>query len=367
MGFFTVLSSCGNRRSAKKEIRFTTNQGNLEPPGSTSASWCHAPSLTRHRSSPRFSGLATRGKTVTPAVPRGFSQRPLSAIVPDARGRASANLEQGTGRCGGRPDRPARVVSDIGRIMTSPKQPGGGSGLDRFAADRPDFVLIAPMLVYLALLALRDTLLPYEYRWLANLIRGAGGLGVVWLLRRHLPPWGKAHFVLALIAGILIAAGWYYGQYLFDYLGVPHRSPLPLFPGEAGLTDPRDKLGAGGLFWSTVVTRIVVASTTVAVVEELFWRAFLLRALIDWGKFETIPLGTFAWRSFLLTSLLSTLEHPDNWAVSIPCWFAFNALMYWKKSILFLVLVHGFTNLFLYIWVILNTVHWGNQSAWMFW
>ena len=244
----------------------------------------------------------------------------------------------------------------------------GGAWLDRLVEDRPDVALMAPMLVYLALLLLRDTaLLPYEYRWLASLIRGAGGLGVVWLLRRHMPPWGKAHLPLALAMALLVAAGWYYGQYLFNWLGVPHRLPIPLFPGDFELTDPRDQLGTGGLFWSTVVTRIVVASTTVAVVEEIFWRAFLLRALIDWSNFEKIPLGTFAWRSFLLTALLSTLEHPDNWAISIPCWLAFNALMYWKKSVLFLVLVHGFTNLFLYVWVILNAVCWGNATAWMFW
>jgi CAAX prenyl protease-like protein len=192
-------------------------------------------------------------------------------------------------------------------------------------------------------------------------------LGVVWLLRRHMPPWGRPHLPLALVMGLLVAAGWYYGQYFFDWVGVPHRLPIPLFPGDFELVDPRAKLGTGGLFWSTVVTRIVVASTTVAVVEEIFWRAFLLRALIDWSNFEKIPLGTFAWRSFLLTALLSTLEHPDNWAISIPCWLAFNALMYWKKSVLFLVFVHGFTNLFLYIWVVWQAVHQDNSQAWMFW
>lgn len=243
---------------------------------------------------------------------------------------------------------------------------GGGNWIDRLATERPDMALIAPMLVYLALLGLRDVL-PHDLRWLANLIRGVGGLYVVWLLRRHLPPWGKAHWPLAAAMGVLVAAGWYYGQYLLNWLGVPHRMPIPLFPGDFELVDPRDQLGQGGLFWSTVVTRILVASTTVAVVEEIFWRAFLLRALINWSKFDSVPLGAFTWKSFLLSSLLSTLEHPDNWAISIPCWFAFNALMYWKKSVLFLVFVHGFTNLFLYIWVILNTVCWENPSAWMFW
>ena len=255
--------------------------------------------------------------------------------------------------------------------MSNPERLTGGNGgswLDRLGEDRPDVALMAPMLVYLILLLiLRDRALPYDYRWLANLIRGVGGLGVVWLLRRHMPPWGRSHWPLAAIAGVLIAAGWYYGQYLFNWLGVPHRMPIPLFPGEFELVEPRDRLGDGGLFWWTVATRITVASTTVAVVEEVFWRAFLLRALINWGEFEKIPLGRFAWRSFLLTALLSTLEHPDNWAISIPCWLAFNALMYWKKSLLFLVFVHGFTNLFLYLWVVLQAVHWDNPSAWMFW
>lgn len=246
-----------------------------------------------------------------------------------------------------------------------------GNWIDRIADDRPDVVFIAPMVVYLALLALRDTaVLPHEYRWLASLIRGVGGLWVVWLFRRHLPAWGKAHWPLAAILGVLIAAGWYYGQYFFDWLGVPHRMPFPLFPGDFDLAEhvaTIEKSTAGDLFWPTVIARIAVASTTVAVVEELFWRAFLLRALIKWDSFEKMPLGAFTWRSFLLTSVLSTLEHPDNWAISIPCWFAFNLLMYWKKSVLFLVFVHGFTNLFLYCWVIYQAVHLGNAQAWMFW
>ena len=248
-----------------------------------------------------------------------------------------------------------------------PESSAAKSWLDRIAEDRPDIALIAPMLVYLALLGLRDNVFPYEYRWAASLVRGIGGLWVVWLFRKHLPPWGKAHLPLAIITAALIAAGWYYGQYFFNWLGVPHRMPIPLFPGNFELIDPRDKLGTGNLFWVTIVTRIAVASTTVAVVEELFWRGFLLRACISWSNFEKIPLGAFTWRSFLLTSLLSTLEHPDNWLISIPCWFAFNALMYWKKSILFLVLVHGLTNLFLYLWVVLQAVQWNNHTAWMHW
>jgi CAAX prenyl protease-like protein len=105
-------------------------------------------------------------------------------------------------------------------------------------------------------------------------------------------------------------------------------------------------------WWSQVVVRITVATTVVPIVEELFWRAFLLRSLIDWQQFEKIPLGTFAWRSFIGTALLSTIQHPEQWGVSILCWIAFNALFIWKKSLMFIMIVHGVTNLVLYIYVI---------------
>ena len=96
------------------------------------------------------------------------------------------------------------------------------------------------------------------------------------------------------------------------------------------------------------------------VVEELFWRAFLLRALIDWHNFDRIPLARFTWVSFLGTSLISTFQHPDNWGVSILCWMAFNAVFYWTRSILCLVLLHGVTNLILYLIVL-------RVDDWSFW
>ncbi len=248
---------------------------------------------------------------------------------------------------------------------------------DRLGGRRPDIPLIAPMFVYLLLLAGRDAL-PADWHWIANIVRGIGALLVVWLYRDRLPPWGRAHVPLAIPCAILIALGWYYGQLAFNALGVPQKIPLPFFSGEIEAVDPRTKLAeAGGfwislwgvdaVFWLNAITRVAVATVTVAFVEELFWRGFLLRALIDWDAFERVPLGAFSWRSFLGTSLLSTLEHPFNWLVSIPCWFAFNGLMYWKKSLLFLVWVHGLTNLVLYAWVLYRGIALGDAQAWLLW
>lgn len=234
--------------------------------------------------------------------------------------------------------------------------------LDAFLSERPDVVLMAPFLVYLGLLALREVF-PPEQQWIASVLRGLGGMAIVFLVWRHLPPLGKPHVGLAAVCALIAAAGWFYGQYFLNWLGVP--ASLPLFPG-GEIVDPRVKIGSGGLFWLTVSTRILTAVTTVAIVEELFWRGFLLRAFIDWEMFHRIPLGAFTWRSFIFTSLISTLEHPGNWGVSILCWFFFNALMYWKRSLMFLTVVHGLTNLFLYAWVLICVLVFDQQSAWMF-
>jgi len=229
----------------------------------------------------------------------------------------------------------------------------------RLAKSRPDVVLMAPFMVYLVLLVLNSRV-PANYMPVAIVIRGIGALAVVWLFRRHLPPMGESHWPLAIVVGVLVAAGWVAGQHLFntavEQAGLSGKWYIFKL---REIDDPR--VGLSAFSWrSQVLMRIAVASITVPIVEEIFWRGFLLRALINWDHFEKIPLGTFTWFSFLGTSLLSTLEHPDNWAVSILCWFAYNGLMYWKKSIGCLIITHGVTNLVLYLYVIA-------ASDWLFW
>lgn len=248
--------------------------------------------------------------------------------------------------------------------MDSSGKPKRPFSLDRYLADRPDITLMGPYMLYLLLLALRDQSwlgLDYEQRWIASIIRGVGALCLVWLFRKHLPLKGPYHWHIAIPAGIFCAFLWVAGEHFlrsFDWYSA--RLPLPLFPGEPELVDPRDTLGSYRLFWVTVITRIATAVVTVAIVEELFWRAFLLRAFINWTDFEKVPLGKFTLYSFVGTALLSAVQHPDNWGVSVACWMVFNALFYWKTSVPFIIAVHGITNLALYLYVV-------KAKDWIFW
>jgi len=222
------------------------------------------------------------------------------------------------------------------------RAPGTGltDRIDRLAAMRPDIVFTAPLMTYLLMLGV-TVALPVTWQPVTIALRGVLSLVVVWLLRRHLPPWGKPHWVIAIVGGVVVAWGWIVGQYACDWLGVPGR--LPVYPGDKVVTDPRGVLGAGNLFWTTWWLRMLVAVVSVPVVEEIFWRGFLLRAMIDWQHFERIKLGTFTWSSFLGTALISTLQHPDNWVVSIFCWLVFNAVFYWTRRIRCRVLLPGRT------------------------
>ncbi len=231
---------------------------------------------------------------------------------------------------------------------------GWSARIDHLGRRRPDIAIMAPYMVYLAGLSL-VAIVPPTWEWVAILVRGALGLAAVWVLRKYLPPRGPAHWPIAVLAGFFAAWLWYAGQYGFDLVGLGGR--LPVYPGTKTIVDPRDALGANGLFWLTAVLRVTVACTAVPVVEELFWRGFVLRALINWSDFERVPLGKFTWISFLGSALLSTLQHPDNWGVSILCWLFYNGLFCWTRSLLCLILVHGFTNLVLYL-IILRIGDW---------
>lgn len=256
--------------------------------------------------------------------------------------------------------------SDLAREKALSAAPEWARALARSTPHAP---LMAPFMTYLVLLPL-DGMFPDELRWIGMLVRGAVSLAVAWVFRPFYPPMGRPFWLLSIAVGVFAAWGWVEGQYLFDRMGL--RRPLswgsllsaqptlfgkPHEPFNASL-----RIGPGAWFWVHVVAKIGVASTVVPIVEELFWRGLLLRTFVKWDDFEKVPLGTFTWFSFIATTLLSVLEHPANWGVSILCWIVFNILFYATRSLKCLILTHGITNLVLYIYVV-----YAGGDAWRFW
>lgn len=233
----------------------------------------------------------------------------------------------------------------------------------------PRAPLMAPFMTYLVLMLLNDAF-PTRLQPLAIALHIALAGWVVWLFRHHYPPWGKPLAGPAMLVGIAAAALWVHGQYWLDSVFVGGHSlggtmsfgwrPPFIHLEPATLVSPREVYGDGTLFWSHVVLKICRAVTIVPIVEELFWRGFILRAFVNWDRFQHVPWGQFSWVAFLGSSLLSTVQHPANWGVSIPCWMLFNVLFYKTRSLSCLMLTHAVTNFALYLYVV-------RSGDWRFW
>ncbi|GAK50739.1 CAAX prenyl protease-related protein [Candidatus Moduliflexus flocculans] len=113
--------------------------------------------------------------------------------------------------------------------------------------------------------------------------------------------------------------------------------------------------GVGMLAWLIIAVRLIGAVIVVPVFEELFWRSFALRWLIN-DDFLSVPVGAFTWLSFAIVTLGFGFEHHE-WLVGLLAGVLYAALLYKMKNLFDCVLAHAVTNLLLGIYV-LSTQQW---------
>ncbi|MCF6179332.1 MAG: CAAX prenyl protease-related protein [Geopsychrobacter sp.] len=132
-----------------------------------------------------------------------------------------------------------------------------------------------------------------------------------------------------------------------------------LMPGQQPPTgfDP-DQFSSGLGRQAIVISRVAGAALMVPVMEELFWRSFLLRYIID-SDFTKISVGQFSWTSFLIGAGLFGLEHHFIIA-GIMAGLAYALLLYKTRSIAQCILAHAVTNFALGIYVL-------QTGKWYFW
>ena len=103
-------------------------------------------------------------------------------------------------------------------------------------------------------------------------------------------------------------------------------------------------------------TRILRAVVLVPIIEELFWRAWLMRWLIS-PRFEQIKLGAYAPMAFWITAVLFASEHGPYWDVGLITGVIYNWWMVRTRSLGDCILVHAVTNACLCGYVV-ATKHW---------
>lgn len=150
----------------------------------------------------------------------------------------------------------------------------------------------------------------------------------------------------AVLCGLLVLVIWIVPeQYLFQVGESTSFAPYALGESQAAV------IGLIGV-------RLLGSSMVVPVMEELFWRSFLMRYLIN-PDFRSVPMGAFTWFSFLGMAVLFGIEH-HRVVVGIIAGLLYGLLLVWQKNLKGVIVAHSVTNLGLGLYIVMT----GN---WMFW
>lgn len=219
--------------------------------------------------------------------------------------------------------------------------------------DHPTTAYIGPFVFFLILLAAKPLLEPLG-RW-HHPVRFVLVAASIWYFSRPLltklrlvnPLWsivvGVATFFLWIGPDALIPG--YRGSILFT--NSVFGKPLASLP---------DALRGDVL---VLVFRSAIATLLVPILEEFFWRGWLMRWLIK-PEFEAVALGTFQWSAFLITAAFFASEHGSYWDVGLLTGLLWGAWMVKTRSLGDLMLTHAVTNGILCAYVI-------GWNQWQYW
>lgn len=220
---------------------------------------------------------------------------------------------------------------------------------------RAAWLRLLPFVAFMALLALRgmapaDGSWGFDTRWLyaANLAVVGGMLAVWWrdygeLARQNWPDLPEA--LLAVGVGLGVFVLWIHLDAPWMQIGEPTAAFVPVDT-------------AGQLLWPLIVVRWLGATLLVPVMEELFWRSFLMR-WVQSPVFEGVDPQRAGAKAVLLSTFVFMLAHP-LWLAAIVAGLAY-ALLYRSTGRLWTAVVaHAVTNGALGIWVVAS-------GQWQFW
>lgn len=217
----------------------------------------------------------------------------------------------------------------------------------KFAAS-PEYPRVLPFAVFVILTLGQGQLGPDSPYWM-YLVKTLVGAWLIWESRPFVSELRWAWSWEAAAVGIAIFAVWVGLDALYPRLAKPE-----------GLWNPFHQFGAGsGAAWFCIAVRVAGSSIVVPPLEEVFYRSFLYRYFVRLN-FLTMPLGQFHALSFVVTSVIFGLMHPDRWLAGIICGLAYQGLVIRKNRLGDAMIAHAITNFLLGLWVV-----W--KGDWSFW
>lgn len=209
----------------------------------------------------------------------------------------------------------------------------------------------APFLAFVASMAMEHFLFPNSQALYP--IRFAIVLGAILLFSRPYLKLTPSAPLASIAIGVAVFVIWILPDSLFHYRH--HWLFENSVTGAAASSiDPGLKLSP--LF---LAFRIAGSALLVPIVEELFWRGWLMRWLID-PHFEKVPLGQYAPTAFWIVAILFASEHGPYWEVGLIAGVIYNWWLVHTHNLADTILAHAVTNAALAVWVL-------TTSQWQYW
>jgi len=212
---------------------------------------------------------------------------------------------------------------------------------------------IAPFGVFIALLAARGQLpidVGVDARWVyAVAVIGVAALLAWWwreygeLAAQNGPTGREAGLAVAI--GVAIFWAWINLDAPWMRIGEPSAEFRPID-------------AAGNLDWPLIAFRIAGAVVVVPLMEELFWRSFLLRWLHA-APFEGVDPRRVGLKAVVLSTFVFMLAH-TLWLAAIAAGLAYAWLYIRTGKLWVAVIAHAVTNAALAAWVV-------HGAHWQFW
>ena len=217
----------------------------------------------------------------------------------------------------------------------------------------PALAYVVPFGVFLALLGIGPLLQPIG-RWEAPL-RVIILLAVLWAFSRDALDLRVTHWAGSIAMGAGVFAVWIAPDVL-----IPGYRDHWIFQnavmGRLHSSIPPDLLGDD----MVLLLRCFRAIILVPIIEELFWRAWLMRWIIN-PDFRLVKLGTYSVKAMWITALLFASEHGPYWEVGLAAGLLYNWWMVRARSLGDCILAHVVTNGALSFYV----MHTGKWEYWL--
>jgi CAAX prenyl protease-like protein len=216
----------------------------------------------------------------------------------------------------------------------------------------PAVPYVVPFVVFLGFLGLHSVLPLPDLT--DQIVRVVVMTLVIWFVARPVLDFRVRSWLGTLLSGVVIFALWVGPDLL-----IPGYRKSILFQNSILGTTTTTLTAAGISSVPVLILRFVRAVAIVPIVEELFWRGWLMRWLIE-PDFEKVPLGAYSTSAFWIVAVLFASEHGSYWDVGLVAGVIFNYWMVKTKSLGDLILSHAVANACLSAYVIL-------AGKWEYW